>query len=39
MDDVCNIYRVLKDKNRKYLLRIYWALEEKRFRDVKYIYR
>jgi len=23
MDDTCNIYRVLKDKNRKYLVRIY----------------
>ena len=33
MDNIYNIYRALKDKNRKYLVRIYWALEEKRFRD------
>ena len=29
MDDMCNIYRAPKDKNQKYLVRIYWALEEK----------
>ena len=23
MDNICNIYRALKDKNRKYLVRIY----------------
>jgi len=34
-----NIYRVLKDKNQKYLIRIYWALDKKRFRDAKYIYK
>jgi len=39
MDNICNIHRVLKDKNQKYLVRIYWALEEKWFRDTKYIYR
>jgi len=39
MDNVCNIYRALKNKNQKYLVRIYWAPEEKRFRDAKYIYR
>jgi len=38
VDDMCNIHRALKDKNRKYLVRIYWALEEKRFRNAKYIY-
>jgi len=38
VDNTCNIYRALKDKNRKYLVRIYWALEEKRFRNAKYIY-
>jgi len=38
MDNICNIYRALKDKNRKYLVRIYWAPEEKRFRNAKYIY-
>ena len=39
MDNICNIYRALKDKNWEYLVRIYQALEEKRFRDAKYIYR
>ena len=38
MDDIYNIYRALKDKNRKYLVRMYWALEEKRFRDAKYMH-
>jgi len=38
VDNMCNIYRAPKDKNRKYLVRIYWALEEKRFRNAKYIY-
>ena len=39
MDNVCNIHRAPKDKNWKYLVRIYWALKEKRFRNAKYIYR
>jgi len=39
MDNIYNVHRALKDKNRKYLTRIYWAPEEKRFRDAKYIYR
>jgi len=38
MDNICNIYRAPKDKNRKYLVRIYWAPKEKRFRNAKYIY-
>jgi len=38
MDNMYNIHRALKDKNWKYLVRIYWALEEKRFRNAKYIY-
>ena len=38
VDDICNIYRAPKDKNWKYLARIYWALEEKRFRNTKYIH-
>jgi len=38
VDNIYNIYKVPKDKNRKYLVRIYWALEEKRFRNTKYIY-
>ena len=39
VDDTCNIYRALKDKNQKYLVRIYQAPEEKWFRDAKYIHR
>jgi len=39
VDNTYNIYRAPKNKNRKYLVRIYWALEEKRFRNAKYIYR
>jgi len=39
VDDFYNMHRALKNKNRKYLVRIYWALEEKRFRDAKYIYK
>ena len=39
VDDTYNIYRALKDKNRKYLVRIYQVLEEKRFKNTKYIYR
>ena len=38
VDNIYNIYRAPKDKNRKYLIRIYWALEEKRFRNAKYIH-
>jgi len=38
VDNTCNIYRALKDKNRKYLVRVYWAPKEKRFRNAKYIY-
>jgi len=29
MDDIYNMHRTLKDKNWKYLVRIYWAPEEK----------
>ena len=39
MDNVCNMHRAPKDKNRKYPVRIYWALDKKRFRDAKYIHR
>ena len=39
VDNMYNIYRALKDKNWKYLVRIYQAPEEKRFRNAKYIHR
>jgi len=38
VDNICNIHRVLKDKNQKYLIRMYWAPEEKRFKNAKYIH-
>ena len=38
VDNMYNMYRALKDKNWKYLIRVYQVLEEKRFRDAKYIH-
>ena len=38
-EDKCNIYRVPKIKNKKYLIRIYWALEKLKYRNAKYIYK
>ena len=39
VEDTYNMHRAPKDKNQKYLVRIYQAPEEKRFRNTKYIYR
>ena len=39
VDNICNMHRALKDKNWKYLVRIYWALEEKQFKNTKYMHR
>jgi len=39
VDDTYNIYRALKDKNWKYLVRIYWVPKERRFRNAKYMHR
>jgi len=39
MDNVYNIYRALKDKNQKYLVRIYWVPEEKWFKNAKYMHK
>jgi len=38
MDNMYNIYKTLKDKYYKYLIRIYWIIDKKRYRDAKYIY-
>jgi len=38
MNNICNIYRTPKDKYRKYLIRIYWIIDEKRYRDAKYMH-
>ena len=34
-----NIHRALKIKYKKYPIRIYWALEDLKYRNAKYIYR
>jgi hypothetical protein len=38
VDNIYNIHRILKDRYRKYLRRIYWMQDKKRFRNAKYIY-
>ena len=39
IDNQCNIYKALKAKNKKYLVRIYQMLDERKYRNAKYIYR
>ena len=39
MDNKYNIHRALKIKYKKYFIRIYWALEDLKYRNAKYIYR
>ena len=39
IDDQYNIYKALKIKNNKYLVRIYQMLDERKYRNAKYIYR
>ena len=39
IDDQCDIYKALKAKNKKYLVRIYQTLEERKYRNTKYIYK
>jgi len=38
VDNIYNMHWIPKDKYCKYLIRIYWIIEEKQYRDVKYIY-
>ena len=38
IDNIYNMYRTPKDKYYKYLIRMYQIIEEKRYRDAKYIY-
>ena len=38
VDNICNIYRTSKDKYCKYLIRIYWITDKRRYRNTKYIY-
>ena len=39
IDNQYNIYKMLKVKNRKYLVRIYQTLDKRKYRNAKYIYR
>ena len=34
-----NMYRELKDKYYKYLIRMYWVLDKRIFKNAKYIYK
>ena len=39
MDDKYNIYKALKIKYKKYLIRMYWAPEDLKYRNAKYIHK
>ena len=39
IDNQYNIYKALKVKNKKYLVRIYQILDERKYRNAKYIYK
>ena len=39
IDNQCDIYKALKVKNKKYLVRIYQILDKRKYRNTKYIYR
>jgi len=39
IDNYYNIYRILKERNYKYLIRIYWMPSELKYRNTKFIYR
>ena len=39
IDNQYNIYKALKAKNKKYLVRIYQTLDKRKYRNTKYIYR
>jgi len=38
IDNYCNIYKTLKARNYKYLVRIYWMLSEFKYKNAKFIY-
>ena len=38
INNMCNMYRTPKDKYRKYLIRMYWIIDERRYKDTKYIH-
>jgi len=39
INDYYNIYKALKKKNYKYLVRMYWMFSELKYRNTKFIYR
>ena len=39
IDNQCDIYKALKAKNKKYLIRIYQIIDKRKYRNTKYIYR
>ena len=39
IDNQCNIYKALKAKNKKYLVRIYQILDKYKYKNTKYIYK
>jgi len=39
IDDYYNIYKALKEKNYKYLVRIYWMPSELKYKNTKFIYK
>jgi len=38
VDDYCDIYKILKIRNHKYLVRMYWMPSEVKYRNADYIY-
>jgi len=39
IDNYYNIYKILKERNYKYLVRIYWMPSELKYRNSKFMYR
>jgi len=39
IDNYYNIYKALKKKNYKYLVKIYWILSKLKYKNAKFIYR
>jgi len=39
INDYYNIYKALKEKNYKYLVRIYWMPSKLKYKNAKFIYR
>jgi len=38
VDDYCEIYKALKARNHKYLVRIYWMPSELKYRNAKFMH-